>query len=153
MNTMIKENSANKKLNISKEMIQILGISEDEHEALRGRAQFYLDGGHDERALIMLEMLEELDKRDETATLLAIDVLLRLGRSSDADKKAQYLIRKNPKSLDGQLALAQISLAKAEFFEAANYLEKVIQNAPSPDSDAAKRAYLLARDAQSLFVG
>ncbi|MEL6547243.1 MAG: hypothetical protein AAFQ82_21645, partial [Myxococcota bacterium] len=61
------------------ELGELLGMGAERLEQLKGRAQFYLDGGHHERALIMLEMIEELDRTDHTAKLLAVEVLLALG--------------------------------------------------------------------------
>ena len=78
------------------ELKDLIGLDAAELEGLQGRAQFFLDGKHDERALIMLEMLEELDRTDPLPTLLAVEVLLRLGRSDAAEEKVEALLRRRP---------------------------------------------------------
>ncbi len=67
----------------------LLGLGAHELEPLRGRAQFYIDGGHHERALIMLEMLEALDESDDLVKLHLGTVLLALGRSREAQERVE----------------------------------------------------------------
>ena len=76
------------------ELKDLLGLEPDYLEQLEGRAQFFIDGGHHERAVMMLEMIEELDRTQKLPTLLAIDSLLALGRSDAAEEKVRGLLER-----------------------------------------------------------
>ena len=78
------------------ELEDLLGLTPQYMDGLRGRAQFFIDGGHQERALMMLEMLEELDRTDVQPTLLAVEVLLKMGDSDRAEEKINELLERRP---------------------------------------------------------
>ncbi len=134
-----------------REMHQILEMSAEQLQALRGRAQFFFDGEHDERALIMLEMLEELDRTDARPTFMAIDVLLRMGHSDAAKAKVQALATRHPSSADALIARAQVELALGEWANAAKTLGEVAKRDPSAKSEAGKLGRALAARAYATF--
>lgn len=134
-----------------RELEEILGLDAEYMQALRGRAQFFLDEGHDERALIMLEMLEELDRRDPMPLLLGVEVLLRLGRSSDARRKIETLLARDPHSLDARVAKAEVELATGSWVQAAATLADVLARDAAGSSPAAKRALALAARAHAAY--
>ncbi|MEK7703776.1 MAG: tetratricopeptide repeat protein [Myxococcota bacterium] len=131
------------------ELVDLLGVDADTLDKLRGRAQFFLDGGHRERALIMLEMLEELDRRDKLPTLLAIEVLLELGRSDAARDKIDALLARDAHDPDALVALAELRLATGELVAAANLLRTVIEVDPDAKTSAGARAQAVAARAHA----
>ena len=133
------------------ELRELAQLSPEQLHQLRMRAQAFIDGGHDERALVMLEMLEELDRKDETATLKAIDTLLALGKSGEAMTKVRRLLVANPKSFDGRLARAKVELATGEWALAAATLQQLVNEDPTAQTESGKRAHALARQAHRLF--
>ncbi len=134
-----------------RELRDVLGLEPAYVAQLRGRAQFYLDGGHHERALIMLEMLEALDRTDPLPTLHAIAVLLELGRSRDAEEKADELLARAPGDPDALVAKAEVKLARGELVPAAELLGNVVARDPHGTTAAARRALALAARADAAF--
>jgi thioredoxin-like negative regulator of GroEL len=134
-----------------RELHRILELTPEQVQALRGRAQFFVDGEHDERALIMLEMLEELDRTDPRPTLMAIDVLLRLGHSDAAKEKVEALAARHPGSADALTARAQLQIGMGEWANAAETLREVAKRDPSAKTDAGKRGRALAARAYAIF--
>lgn len=118
---------------------------------LKRRTQMFLDGGHDERALVMLEMLEELDRKDAMVVLAAVDVLVRLGRSGDAAAKVERLLAVAPKSYEGRVAKARVEVATGAWPAAAATLASLLKEDPRAATEAGKRAHALAREAHALF--
>lgn len=111
-----------------KELKDLLGFSQQDIVNLKGRAQFFLDGGHEERALIMLEMVEELDRKDSAATLAAARLLARRGESTSALEKLTLL-----KYRLGELPMilfleAEILVNIGRVVEAAPLLRSVVVN-------------------------
>lgn len=133
------------------ELRDILGMNGDLIEQLRGRAQFFLDEGHDERALIMLEMLEELDRRDATPTLLAIETLLKLGLSDRAQEKVEALLARTPDDPDALVARAQLELSTGRWVDAAATLQRIVDRDPEAKEGATQRALVLAHAAYARF--
>jgi len=131
------------------ELATLLGLSPEYVTDLRGRAQFFIEGGHDERALIMLEMLEELDRSDTLPTLLAIEVLQKLGRSDAAEEKIERLLARDPHDLDALVAKAELLIATGELAPAAATLEAVVERDPDGRTDAGKRARAVAARASA----
>lgn len=153
MNTMgeVTERQTAAYLNGEVELKDLLGLSPEYVADLRGRAQFFLDGGHDERALIMLELLEDLDRTDMVPTLLAVDVLLRLGRSDAAQAKADALSACAPQCDDAQVACAKVKLAIGEWARAAQLLKGVLARDPQARTSAGRSARALANEAYARF--
>jgi predicted Zn-dependent protease len=135
------------------EMKSLLHLSADDLAKLRGRAQFFYDGHHDERALIMLEMLEELDRHDTLPTLMAIDVLLRLGRSDSAEEKIDRLLARDPTDADALVAQAELHLACGRLVPAAAILAQVIERDPDTKTAAGQRARVVAARGYALVGG
>lgn len=133
------------------ELYELLEMSPELLEQLRGRTQFFLDGGHDERALIMLEMLEELDRTSSVSTLLAIDVLLRLGFSDRAEEKVAHLLARDAADPEARVAKAQLELSTGRWHDAAETLAGVIDEDPDGDKPATRRAMALAHAACERF--
>lgn len=131
------------------ELVELLGVDADTLDKLRGRAQFFLDGGHRERALIMLEMLEELDRRDKLPTLLAVEVLLDLGRSDAAHEKIFGLLARDGQDPDALVALAELKLATGELAPAADLLRQVLERDPERKTPAGARAHAVAARAHA----
>ncbi len=129
------------------ELVQLLGMAPDYVAKLRGRAQFFLDGGHHERALIMLGMLEELDRTDKLPTLLAIEVLLSLGRSDEAEAKVESLLARFPEDPEVVVAKAELHIAIGEMAPAAALLERIIAGDPDGQTVAGQRARAVAQRA------
>ncbi|MEM6730092.1 MAG: tetratricopeptide repeat protein [Myxococcota bacterium] len=133
------------------ELRDILGMNAELVAQLKGRAQFFLDGGHDERALIMLEMLEELDRTDRVPTLLAIETLLKLGLSDRAEEKVTKLLERAPEDPDALVAKAQLELSTGRWHEAARTIKRVVDGDPNAEHEATKRALVLAHAAYERF--
>lgn len=133
------------------ELASILEMTPQQMEQLRGRAQFFVDGEHDERAVIMLEMLEELDRTDTRPTQVVIDVLLRMGQSDAAKAKVDRLLARDPKSLDALTARAKVELAMGDWVKAAATLKDVAAKDPTAKTDAGKRGRALAAKAYATF--
>ncbi len=133
------------------ELRDLARLSPEQLLQLRKRAQMFIDGGHDERALVMLEMLEELDRNDTTATLKSIDTLLALGKSGEAMDKVQRLLAAAPGSYDGRLARAKVELATGQWALAATTLQQLVEEDPDAQTESGKRAHALARQAHGLF--
>ncbi|HSI05009.1 MAG TPA: tetratricopeptide repeat protein [Myxococcota bacterium] len=133
------------------ELRELARLSAEQVQQLRKRAQMFIDGGHDERALVMLEMLEELDRKDTTAAIKAIDTLLALGKSGEAMTKVQRLLALEPKSYDGRLARAKVEIATGQWALAATTLQQLVKEDPTAQTEAGKRAHALARQAHGLF--
>jgi Flp pilus assembly protein TadD len=126
------------------ELKELLAISPEYLAQLKGRAQFFLDGGHRQRALMMLEMLEELDRTDPLPTLLAIEVLLQLGQSDTAEQKIHRLLALRPNDPQALVALAELKLAIGEMVPAADLLKKVIETDAQAKTPAGARARAVA---------
>lgn len=133
------------------EMRELAQLSPEQLLQLKKRTQFFLDGNHDERALVMLEMLEELDRKDTTATIKSVDVLLGLGRSGEAMEKVSRLLAADPKHYEGRLARAKVEIAMGQWALAATTLQQLIKEDPKASTDSAKRAHALARQAHAMF--
>ena len=131
------------------ELKELLGFSPEYLQQLKGRTQFFLDGGHKERALMMLEMIEALDRKDTLATLLAVEILLQLGRSDAAEEKVNALLQRRPDDPDGLVALAQLKIAIGELVPAAQTLKKVIDQDQQAKTPAGRRARLVAARARA----
>jgi len=131
------------------ELKDLLGLGPDFLEQLKGRAQFFIDGGHHERAVMMLEMLEELDRADSLPTLLAIDSLLAQGHSDAAEAKVRALLERDPESPDALVALAEVQIAAGEMVPAAETLVRVIDTDPEGTTDAGRRAMAVAAAAHA----
>ncbi|MEM6533428.1 MAG: tetratricopeptide repeat protein [Myxococcota bacterium] len=138
-------------LNGEVELRDLLGLDTQLLEQIKGRAQFFVDGEHSERALILLEMLEELDRNDRTASLIAIEVLLREGLSDRAQAKVEMLLTRAPEDPDVLVAKAQYELAVGRWHEAAATLERVIEADPGAEAEATQRALVLAQAAHAEF--
>ncbi len=129
----------------------VLGLGEHDLEPLRGRAQFYIEGGHHERALIVLEMLEALDESDDLVKLHVAAVLLALGRSSEAQDRVETVLARRPDHADAKVSLAEIRLATGDLVGAAALLREVVARDPSGTSAAARRASAVAARGDELF--
>ncbi len=134
------------------EITDLIGIEPDYIEQLRGRAQFFLDGGHDARALIMLEMLEELDRSDPLPSLLAIEILLRRGESDAAEEKIQSLHERHPDDPNVAIAEAELLIQTGQMVPAAELLKRVIDADPKASTDAGKRAQAVAARAHRMLA-
>lgn len=135
----------------SKELHSIIGFTPEQMEQFRGRAQFFIDGEHDERALIMLEMLEELDRKDARPTLAAIDVLLRMGQSDAAKEKVAGLEARDGKGVDVLAGRAALQVGMGEWAQAAATLNELAKRDPDAKTDAGKRGRALAARAYAIF--
>ena len=133
------------------ELHEILELEPDYVEQLRGRAQFFVDGGHVERALIMLGMLEELDRTDPTASLIAAELLLAEGSSDAAAEKIGQVLERDPNNADALVASAELKIATGQLVPAAKVLEKVISIDPEGKTAAGSRALAVATKAHSQF--
>ena len=134
--------------------VELRELLESDAELLakrKGRAQFFIDGGHDERAVIMLEMLEELDRTDRTATLLAVEILLKLGLSDRAEEKVHALLERDAGDPDARVARAQLDLSTGRWYDAAATLQSVIDEDPEFSKPATQRASVLAQAAHERF--
>jgi len=137
----------------TRELRDLLGIDGATYDALRGRAQFFLDGGHRERALIVLEMLEELDRTDALPVLVAVEVLLELGRSDAAAEKIHRLLARDANDADALVALAELKIAIGELVPAADVLARVLEGDPEGRSAAGARARAVAARAHAKLGG
>jgi tetratricopeptide (TPR) repeat protein len=133
------------------ELKDLLEVEPAYMEELKGRAQFFVDGGHDERALIMLEMIEELDRSDPMPHLLAAELLLKEGRSDAAQEKIEMVLERDPEHADALVAKAELRIATGDLVEAAMLLGKVIDRDPDATTDAGKRAQSVAAAAHARF--
>ena len=134
------------------ELKDLVGMSAEEVEHLRGRAQLFLDGGHDERALIMLEMLEELDRSDPLPSLLAVGLLLKRGESDAAEEKLAALEGRHPKHPEVQIAKAELLIQTGQMVPAARLLKAVIDQDPQAKTDAGKRAQAVVARANAMLA-
>jgi predicted Zn-dependent protease len=132
-------------------MQELVQLSAEQLAALRKRAQALIDAGHDEGALVLIEMLTELDRRDQRAALKAVDLLLGLGRSTEAAERVTVILKADPMSYDGLLARAKVALATGAWGLAAATLEDLIKRDPEAKTESGQRAHALARDAHRLF--
>ena len=137
----------------TKELVEVLGVEPGYVEKLKGRTQLFLDTGNFERALIMLEMLEALDRRDPLPALLAVDVLLRLGWSDRAETKINARLQANPQDLSFLVAKAELLIAIGELHTAARTLQRVVDADPEQQTAPGKRARAVAAHAHALFGG
>ncbi|MBC7794799.1 MAG: hypothetical protein H7Z43_13930 [Clostridia bacterium] len=135
----------------SSELHTLIGLTPQQMEQFRGRAQFFIDGEHDERALIMLEMLEELDRKDARPTLAAIDVLLRMGHSDAAKEKVAALKAKDAKNPNALVAEAALQIGMGEWGYAVSTLKELAACDPDAKTDAGKRGRVLAGKAYAMF--
>lgn len=123
-------------------------------QRLRGRAQFFLDGGHHERALIMLDMLDSLEPGNIDVDLWTIDVLLKLGRSDAADEKLQSLLAAQPDNPDLRVSQAELWLQTGEPGRAAALLRELVSNLDADgqhESLACRRARRVYARGQALL--
>jgi predicted Zn-dependent protease len=130
------------------ELKHLLGIDPSYLELLRGRAQLFIDGGHTERALIMLEMLEELDRNDPMPSLIAAELLLGEGRSDEAEAKIDAILARTPGEALALVARAELKIAIGELVPAAALLARVIGGDPEGRTAAGRRALAVAARAQ-----
>ena len=138
-------------LNGERELRDLIALDPSYIAQLRGRAQFFLEGGHHDRALIMLEMLEEIDRTDALPTLLAVEVLLKQGHSDRAEQKILRLLERHPNSAEARVAHAELLIQTGELVAAAAILEGVIAADPRGRTDAGRRAQGVAGRAYDLF--
>ncbi len=131
------------------ELREVLGVDAGYLRQLKGRAQFFLEGGHHERALIVLELLEALDEGDTAVTLAAIDVLVALGRTDAAEERVQRLLSRDPRDTQALVAKAHVLLSAGELGPAAALLAQVIAADPSGTSAASRRARAIAAAAHA----
>ncbi len=136
-----------------RELGELVGVTEEELELLKGRAQYFLDGGHDERALMMLEMIEALSRKEKLATLLAVEVLLRLGRSDAAEQKIEALLARDPDDADALVAKAELLIATGAMAPAAELLTRVLAADGEGRTAAGARARAVAHRAHTLVSG
>lgn len=133
------------------ELKDLVGIEPAHFEELKGRAQFFLDGGHHERALIMLEMIEELDRTDPLPSLLAVQILLARGESDAAEEKLERLFASCPDNPDVLVAKAELLIQIGQMAPAAELLAQVIDRDPNANTDATKRAQAVAAKANAML--
>ena len=126
------------------ELKDLLGMEAAYIEVLKGRAQLFVEGGRTERALIMLEMLEALDRRDVTPSLVAAELLIKEGRSDAAEAKIESILARMPEHPDALVAKAELKIAIGELAPAAAILKKVIDGDPQASTAAGKRALAVA---------
>ena len=135
------------------ELREILGFDADYFDKLKGRAQFFIEGGHHERALIMLDMIEELDRRDLAAPLMAVELLLKDGHSDAAEAKITSLEERFPDRPDVLVARAELDIAVGRMVPAAERLRRVLDNDPELKTDAGRRAAEVAQRAYEMIGG
>ncbi len=133
------------------ELKDLIGLDEETMERLRGRAQFFLDGDHTERALIMLEMLEALDRRDPRPALLAADLLLSEGRSDAAEEKIEARLARDPHDAAARFARAALLAQTGRLVPAAALLESILGAGDPAGIDSRVRA--LAAEIHSRMAG
>lgn len=134
-----------------KELGETLGLGAEAIETLRGRAQFFIDGGHHERALMMLEMLAALDRNDLVVALLVVETQLALGLSDAADGKLDELEAHFGKHADITVSRADLLLRTGHIAPAAELLRQVLAEDPQAQTRAGQRAQAVAhRGAQML---
>lgn len=133
------------------ELKELVGITTEYWQLLLGRTQFFLDGEHTERALIMLEMLEELDRKDPLPTLIAVELLLKEGRSDAAEEKIELLRARFGESPEVRVAQAELLVQVGQMVPAAEILEGVLNEDPEATTDAGKRARALVHRAHRLW--
>ena len=122
------------------ELKDLLGLSPEYVESLKGRAQFFLDEGHAERALLMLDMLEELDRTDPKPTLAAVALSLSRGESTAAAARVDRLLARRPDLPEALVARAEIMASGGELASAAALLRRVIAADPHGMTVAGCRA-------------
>ncbi|MBI5511675.1 MAG: hypothetical protein HY903_23205 [Deltaproteobacteria bacterium] len=133
------------------ELKDLLEIGPEYLAALKGRAQFFVSGGHTERALLMLEMLEELDRTDPTPSLIAASLFVADGRSDRAEEKIEAVLARLPNHSDAEVAKAELKIAIGELVPAAALLRSVIARDPKGATEAGRRALAVAAAAQARF--
>ncbi len=136
-----------------KELRHIIGMSDDAFSQLQGRAQFFIDGGHLERALIMLEMLEALDRTRMHVPLWTVDILLKLGRSDAAEEKLRELRERFGDTTDIQVSTAELLLQTGRPYDAASLLHAVIENDMDATTEAGLRARSIFARGRAMFGG
>ena len=133
------------------ELCDLLEMEPAYIEQLKGRAQLFIDGGHTERALMMLEMLEELDRRDPMPALLAAELLLKEGRSDAAETKIEAVLARTPGQPEALVAKAELKIAIGELTPAAELLRQVIERDAQGKTAAGRRAMAVAAQAHRRF--
>ena len=133
------------------ELSELLQLEPHYIEQLRGRAQFFIDGDHIERALMMLDMLEELDRTEPLPTLVAIELLLRHGRSDAAELRIEGLLQHCPNSAAARVARAELLVQTGQLVAAAAMLEQVFGEDPEAHTEPGRRAQALAARAFEMF--
>ncbi len=131
------------------ELKQLLGFGDDYLQALKGRAQFFVDGGHRERALIMLEMLCALDRTDFTPALLAAELYLEEGASDSAEAHIEAVLARMPDCAEALVAQAELQLRSGELTSAAALLRRVLATDSHGQTSAGKRALAVAAQAHA----
>lgn len=131
------------------ELKQLLGLSEDYLSALKGRAQFFVDGGHRERALIMLEMLCALDRHDPAPALLAAELYLEDGASDTAEAHIEAVLARAPNCAEALVAKAELLLRSGELTSAAALLRSVLATDSRGQTSAGQRALAVAAQAHA----
>ncbi|MBI3178472.1 MAG: tetratricopeptide repeat protein [Deltaproteobacteria bacterium] len=134
-----------------RELKDLLGVDAAALADLRGRAQFFLDKGSRERALIMLEMLEALDRTDPASAILAAEQLIALGRSGAAQEKIERVLARAPDHADALVALAQAKIAAGELAPAAELIKRVLARDPDGRTPAGRRALAVTAQAKAKF--
>ncbi|OGQ85799.1 MAG: hypothetical protein A2289_09110 [Deltaproteobacteria bacterium RIFOXYA12_FULL_58_15] len=135
-----------------RELKDLVGMAPEYLAALKGRAQFFIDDGSHERALMMLDMLEELDRTEPMPSLLAAEILLKDGKSDAARQRVDAVLSRHPELPDGLVALAEVHIATGAMVRAAELLAKVIDADPDGSNDATKRAFAVAARAHAMMA-
>ncbi len=133
----------------NQELKDLLGVDKAALAELRGRTQFFLDHGSRERALIMLEMLEALDRTDPVPAILAAEQLIALGRSGAAQDKLERVLARAPDHADALVALAQAKIAAGELLPAAEILKRVLTRDAEGRTPAGRRALAVVNEAKA----
>lgn len=133
------------------ELREVMGLPDALMDQFYARAQFFVSGGHWERALIMLERLEELDRKDLRPVLAAADVLVELGRSFEAEARLLRVLAAEPDHLDALACMVRVHLARADVHGAADMLRRIQSIDPQYVSPAARRALVAASAARAFF--
>ena len=82
---------------------------------------------------------------------MAVELLLKDGRSDAAQEKIEAILERQPSNADALVAKAQLRIATGDLVEAATILEGVINNDPDAETDAGKRAQVVAAEAHARF--
>lgn len=131
------------------ELKDLLGLDPGYLESVRQRAQYFIEAEAWERALLLLELLEAVDRTDQKPALLASQALLELGRHDEARLKLLPLLDYPAVQVDALVLLARLHLRRAQLAEAAVLLKQACALDPEFRTDAGRRALDLIREATS----